>query len=164
MESFSEAKLAYMMVTCDPVSIMTHFVGRTIVCGGSGCTLCGFERARPKHYCLAVIARREVLVEMCQSLYDCAREAFRVAHAVAWPGVIVQCTRTSPRRSWQLQTSAFKPELVAQMPIARAIVGWLSDLYRVPVSTEPEALGAWIRRAAAAHASLHVRALLPGMA
>jgi len=164
MLSFSSAKEANFMVASEVIAdVPTHFVGRTIVCPVVACTLCGFERPRVKHYCVAIAERRPQLVEMCESLYAAAREAFRINRALAWPGVIVKCKRTSQRRSWVLVGDDWRPELLSMAP-RESIVELLSDLYRVPAGPAGEELHAWVRRAGRCHAELQCRALLPGMA
>jgi len=164
MQNFADCKFCQFLITSDVVCFNTHFVGRTIVCPGRSCKLCGFERPRLKHYCLAVHVRVEQLVEMCESLYAAAVDAMNATQAVAWPGVIARCKRTSPRRAWTLDASEFRPEMVAQMPEPRNITEWLGDLYRVPSGPPGESLCAWVLRAGEAHAQLQLRALLPGMA
>jgi hypothetical protein len=164
MLSFSTAKVASFMVASQEIAdVPTHFVGRTIVCPVVACTLCGFERPRVKHYCVAVVDRRPQLLEMCASLHLAACEAFRINRALAWPGLIVRCDRTSPHRSWGLVQSEWRPELIS-MAQRESIVELLSDLYRVPSADGPELLSAWIRRAGRCHAELQARSLLPGMA
>lgn len=114
-----------------------HWLGRSVMCCGLGCAVCGYSRPKTYGYFAAVTMREVRVIECCSSFYNGMQSAVPLLSPDGMRGYVFDAKRGSKKTPWRFEKCIYKPELVPAVDDAEfLVVEAVANLYRIPWRAE----------------------------
>ena len=148
LSGFKEVVL--QVLSEQPLVLPTHWIGRTVLCGGEGCKACEFETCRRLAWLGAAFGKRRCVLEVPYALAsDVLVEKERI-YAPTLTGMCVKLQRRDKRAPWKIVGSEMR-EPVNSVVTLREILCDVARLFKVDPPEKSESSETWWCRVRLCH-------------